>query len=490
MLNNLRYKLANAISPKHRKQQRSINAADSQYNPDWQPVSLSADLELKNSLKIVRAKARDLENNDSYVAKFIHMSINNIVGPNGFSYQAYVRKPNGELDYNANKFLENLWYKFCENPTVDGRLSFLGLLELVIRYYVRDGEAIIRTINNFPNSHGFALQLIEPDLLDERFVDVLPNKNIVRLGVETDDWLRPVNYHFKKIAPGADMYMYDSYSTERISIPAGEIVHLYKLKRSTQTRGISHLVQSIIDLRMLNAYQYAALVNARIGASKMGFFTRDASSNGYQGEEDEYGRRTMNVTPGTFEELEPGVKISTWDPKFPEEQHESFIRSVLRKIASGLGISYNNLANDLVGVNYSSIRAGLLDERIEWMKEQNYIRDMVILPIYNRWVKWNYINGNLDKLRGYKIEQLLNSVWTGKRWPWVDPLKDITANIKAIEAGLKSRAKVIEESDQDSDVYDILEQLKIEKDLIEKYGLGFMINNGKDNNEVIDADKE
>jgi len=486
MFNNLRLKIANAISPKHIRY-RSINAADSNYNPDWNPVSLTADLELRNAIKTVRAKARDLEFNDSYVAKFIKMSTNNIIGPNGFSYQAYIRKPNGELDYDANKFLEDMWYKFTENPTVDGRLSFLGLLELSTKYYVRDGESIIRTVNNYPNDFGFALQFIEPDLLDERLIEVLPNGNIIRLGVETNEWLKPINYHFKKIVPGSDMYFYDSYSYNRTVVPASEIVHLYKLHRATQTRGISHLVQSIVDLRMLNAYQHAALINARIGASKMGFLTREKSSDGYEGEEDQYGNRVMNATPGTFEELDPGVKITAWDPKFPEEQHESFVRSILRKVASGLGVNYNSLANDLVGVNYSSIRSGVLEERIEWMKEQNYIRDMQILPIYNRWVSWLYVTGKLDKLRGYKIENLKRSVWTGKRWPWIDPLKDITANIKAIEAGLKSRAKVIEESDQDNDVYDILEQLKIEKDLIEKHGLGYMLNIKNEN--IIEDDE-
>lgn len=43
--------------------------------------------------------------------------------------------------------------------------------------------------------------------------------------------------------------------------------------------------------------------------------------------------------------------------------YEAFIKQQLRAISVGLGITYEQLTGDLSGVNYSSIRVGLLEFR-------------------------------------------------------------------------------------------------------------------------------
>jgi capsid protein len=52
---------------------------------------------------------------------------------------------------------------------------------------------------------------------------------------------------------------------------------------------------------------------------------------------------------------------------------------------------------------------------------------------------------------------------------WVDPLKDMQANVLAIKAGLKTASQVVSEMGYDYE--EILLQLKREKELREKYGI-------------------
>ena len=59
----------------------------------------------------------------------------------------------------------------------------------------------------------------------------------------------------------------------------------------------------------------------------------------------------------------------------------------------------------------------------------------------------------------------------GRRWSWVDPLKDVQANIESINAGLKSRRQVIAEQGQDLD--EVWSQLQAENDLAESLDLDF-----------------
>jgi capsid protein len=116
------------------------------------------------------------------------------------------------------------------------------------------------------------------------------------------------------------------------------------------------------QLKQLNGYLEAELVASRTSASKMGFFT-SPDGEGFTGDgEAQVGNdRNMNVEAGSFVQLPNGVDFKAFDPNHPTSQFESFIKSVLRQIASGLNIPYNELANDLEGVSYSSLRQSVLE---------------------------------------------------------------------------------------------------------------------------------
>ena len=62
------------------------------------------------------------------------------------------------------------------------------------------------------------------------------------------------------------------------------------------------------------------------------------------------------------------------------------MKALLRFVSSSLGVSYNALASDLEGVNYSSMRSGLLIERDQWRMLQSLMKEQMLQPIFEDWI--------------------------------------------------------------------------------------------------------
>ena len=193
------------------------------------------------------------------------------------------------------------------------------------------------------------------------------------------------------------------------------------------------------------------MIAANVGAAKMGFFTTpDGSGSPLADGTDRHRRIFQEATPGHFSVLPEGTTFNSFDPNYPHEQFGAFVKASLRGIASGVNVSYNSLANDLEGVNYSSLRAGVLEERDSWMTLQNWLTESLLEPLFADWLTAALLAGTVRTVRGApitvdKFEKFNVPQWQGRRWQWVDPLKDVEANIAAINAGLKSRREVIAE---------------------------------------------
>jgi len=202
----------------------------------------------------------------------------------------------------------------------------------------------------------------------------------------------------------------------------------------------------------------------------MGWLLKE-NSEGYTGEEDPADLNVlMEAEPGTIEELPSGMKFQEWNPSHPTTAYKDFVKTCLRGISAGLGVSYNMLANDLEGVNYSSIRAGVLEEREHFKKVQQWFTDSFVSPVFESWLE-SSILANHFPFNINRFDKMNAPQWKPRRWAWVDPLKDLQANVQAVEAGLKSRRSIVAESG--GDVEDVFDQIAMDKQLAEEKGLTF-----------------
>lgn len=457
---------------------------------DWKTTITSVDQEIFRDLTKLRARSRQLANDNDYVKKFLGLCKTNVVGPTGICLQSQAKDPNGKLDKAAIQLIEEAFSRWAKmgNCDVTGKLSWTDLQELVIETTARDGECLVRKVKNYPNAFRFALQVLEADQLDVNLNKDLGNGSYIRMGIEFNPWGRPVAYHILTKHPG-DLTLYAPGNQKYERVLASDVIHVFDPLRPGQSRGIPWMHAAMTRLNMLGGYEEAELVAARIGAAKMGFFTRQPDANGanYEGDQDEWGNPIMEAEPGSFETLPVGMDFKTFDPTHPSGNFGPFIKSVLRGISSGLGVTYNGLANDLEGVNFSSIRAGVLEERDQWMMLQRWLIEAFCEPVFSDWLDMALLTQQL-RLPYSKFEKFLAVTWQGRRWQWVDPEKDMQASLLALKMGIKSVEDVIRETGRDPN--DVLEAIAKSKENLKKLGLteifDFIYNQGMSPN----ADRE
>jgi len=434
----------------------------------------TGDVELSNALVIMRARSRELERNNDYAKKFLNMCKVNVVGKAGFTLQNKARDANGKMDKVANDIIENEWFLWGKkgNCTVDGQLSFQGEQELFIKTVARDGEFLARKVRGFKNPWKFALQNLEADLLDERFnISDGRGQNLIKMGIEYDEWGRPVAYHLRKKHPGDYFRSQISAQTyERVA--ASEIIHCFIPDRATQGRGVPWMHTALRRLNQVGEYEYAEVIAARLGASKMGFYeqTDPTGISSYIGDDkDAKGNVISEAEAGQFEKLPPGYKFTSFLPDHPTAQYADFIKSSLRGVSSGLNVAYNSLANDLEGVNFSSMRSGAIEERENWKQLQTWMIDNFMLSVFEPWLEMLLLT-NRTYLPYAKFDKFNVPEFRGRVFDWVDPGKDIDAELKQVRAGWKTNRQVVSER-LNMDLEDVYEQLQEEKLLAEKYGI-------------------
>lgn len=417
----------------------------------FRPSYTSVDQEIFRDLAVLRGRSRELANNDPYVKKFLQLCKANVVGPTGIALQSQAKDTNGKLDKGATRQIEDAFARWSKRGVCDvtGKLSWTDVQELVIETVARDGECLVRQVRNYNgNVFRFALQILEADQLEVTYNEDLGNGSYVRMGIEFNVWGRPVAYHILTKHPG-DMTLYAPSKAKRERLPADEIIHVYDPLRPGQSRGIPWLHAAILRLNMLGGYEEAELVAARTGASKMGFFVPNPEGAGeYQGEKDEMGNLIMEAEPGSFEVLPTGMDFKQWDPDHPSGNFGPFVKAALRGISSGIGVSYNGLANDLEGVNFSSIRSGVLEERDQWMMVQRWFIETLCEPVFEGWLDMAMLTKQVN-LPFSKFEKFKEASWQGRRWQWVDPEKDMQANLLALQMGTKTVEDVIRETGRD-----------------------------------------
>lgn len=431
----------------------------------WFASNTTADVDIKKDLKTMRARSRELMRNDDYAKKFKRMVKTNVVGQNGIRLQNKAKDTNGNLDKTANDIIEESWKKWSKKGICDvsGKYSLREIQKMVMGTLAEDGEVLIRKIKGYDNEFGFALQLLEADHLDEQYT--IPELNIF-MGIEFDKWNKPIAYHLHKNHPGK---LINGTDTTRERISANEINHLFLPLRISATRGVPWMHTAMTRMKMVNGYEEAELTASRIAAAKGGFYVSKEGAEEYSGDSvDDRGNIVNELEPGQIELLPKGIEFQNYDPQHPTTAFKDFMKVVLRGISSGIDVSYNTLANDLEGVNFSSLRSGVLDEREVWKDLQTWLGENLLDDIFADWLDMALLTKAVP-LPYFKYDKFNAPSWLSRGFAWVDPLKDMQSNILAVKEGLKTHTQIA--SEMGMDIEELYQQIAKEKELRTKYGI-------------------
>lgn len=449
----------------HQNQVRNYTAAKTnELTAAWPTSSGNIDQILTAQLPAIRERSRYEYRNNSYMSRYIQLAKVNVIGAKGVVLQVHCMNSDGSIDRDACDAIEKAYKKWCrkENCDYQRRLNFVDMQKLLIGTEQMDGEFVVQKVVDPSQKFAFSLLIRQVESLDIRLNQVLKNGNRIRLGVEFD-----VNGRFL-----AYWFLRSDQRHDRVS--AEKIIHCFQSEFVEQVRGVPATASSLMRMTMQNGFDEAALVNARAGATKMGFIIDPESDYNEADETTDDGIEIDEANPGDWHRLKYGSDVKSYDPTYPSSEYGEFTKSTLKGIASGLNISYHTLASDLEGVNYTSSRTGELHDRDNWMNIQEWFIENFMTPVFEAWLNSELLYGNIRLSSGTplpysKFDKFNAPVWQPKRWQWVDPLKQMSAHEKAINNTVRSRSEVIRESGRDPD--EVWQEIQREKELLEKLGI-------------------
>lgn len=438
---------------------------------DFISTSNSADSELRYNLETLRNRSRELVRDNEFAKRYVTLVRTNVIGEQGFQLQVKARNADRSLDAAGNAIIENAFRKWGRlgNCTADGRMSWVDLQRHVAEALVRDGEVFLKKLSGRAYMHNFALQVLEADMVDHDKNETLENGNQIRMGVELNEYHRPVAYWVLTRHPG-DVHFANRQSSRHKRIPADEIIHIFMPNRSHQTRGEPFMAPVLASLKHMAAYRESEIIAARIGASKMGIITTPTGDE-FIGDDVQDGVPMIDMEPGSFYQLPMGQKIDPLDFDHPNSGFAEFEQAILRGIASGLNVSYASLSNDLSSVNYSSIRQGALDERDGYRMLQSFLIQHFAEPVFMAWLASAMDFGGIP-IPANKFDKFADNVhFRARGWSWVDPLKEINASVVGLNNGILSLQDVAAHYGRDAE--ETMNQIQRDKEMANSLGLKF-----------------
>ncbi len=399
------------------------------------------------------ARSRELVVTNGYAANACEAFASNLVG-DGIKPSSLIEDPA------LRDRVQRLWLAWTDEADADGLTDFYGLQAMVAREMFVAGECFVR-LRPRQAEDGLLvplqLQLLQSEMLPFDATQTAPNGNRIRCGIEFDAIGRRQAYHFRRRHPG-DSTDQGMATTETVRVPAEDVLHIYRPIDAGQIRGLPHVAPAMVRLFLLDQYDDAELDRKKTAAMFAGFITKTAPEEQLMGEieaTDDSGA-TVSLEPGTLQVLLPGEDVKFSSPADVGGGYEAFQYRTLLSVSASLGLPYHLVTGDVRQANYSSLRAELVEfrRRVEQL-QHGVIAHQLCRPVWARWLETAVLAGALELPDFARSPARYCPVnWIPPRWDWVDPLKDIQAQVLAMEAGIISRRKVVEATGYDIEEID------------------------------------
>ena len=419
----------------------------------WQPPLENINSLIASGGPRLLARSRELVVTNGYAANACEAFASNLVG-DGIKPSSLIEDPA------LRDRVQRLWLAWTDEADADGLTDFYGLQAMVAREMFVAGECFVRLRPRRAEDGllvPIQLQLLQSEMLPFEKTEAAANGNRIRCGIEFNAIGRRVAYHFRRRHPG-DSTDQGMVTPETVRVPAEDVLHIYRPIDAGQIRGLPHVAPAMVRLFLLDQYDDAELDRKKTAAMFAGFITKTAPEEQLMGEieaTDDSGA-TVSLEPGTLQVLLPGEDVKFSSPADVGGGYEAFQYRTLLSVSASLGLPYHLVTGDVRQANYSSLRAELVEfrRRVEQL-QHGVIAHQLCRPVWARWLETAVLAGALDFPDFARSPARYRPVnWIPPRWDWVDPLKDIQAQVLAMEAGIISRRKVVEATGYDVEEID------------------------------------
>ena len=458
-LRRIRARAAAAVLVRHYE-----GAAAGRRTQGWKRPSGDANASLLPFILNLRYSARDLVRNNGYAESALTTICDHVVG------WGIVAKPKP-----VNAQAATLWEKWAGTTAcdADGRNTFAGLQHLVMRTVVESGEVLIRKRLRKPTDGAtpgpdvtplpipVQIQVLEPDYLDtgKNPNGRLPNGGQIIAGVEFDAIGRRVAYWLFPEHPGSYTSVLAGAS---VRVPAESVLHIYRQDRASQVRGASWFAPVLLKFKDFDDFDDATLMKQKVAAC-LSIVTTDVDGTAPAlGEVDPANPTIDSLEPGGVLNLAPGRTVEVVQPPSVRE-YADYSRTTLRGIATGLGISYEDLTGDYTATNFSSARMSRLRH---WARVEGWRWRMLIPQFCDPvWVWAMEIASMLEK----GPREIPAAEWTAPPLPMIEPDREGLAYQRNIRGGLMTQSEALRERGYDPEV--VFAEMASDNARLDKLGL-------------------
>jgi lambda family phage portal protein len=398
---------------------------------DWIVNRNSAQTELYYAQPTLRDRMRDLVRNDAFAKRAIHALTNNIIGTG-------IIPTINSTATGAQQKTEKSFLEWCSSFDSDyyGYSTFYGNQRLSTMAMTTDGGVlIVKRYKGMGRKMQLSLQILEIDYLVEWRTFVNDDMSYVRKGIHYDYQGKVLGYDIYEQHPGDNLIM---TGLKYNFVPAKDVIHLFRTDRPGQGVGEPWGAAAMLDLKMLNDYLILQAHKQRLSASLTGVIQTTAAADfGDSGSasarpNDQYGGiASEGFVPGIWQVLFPGETMG-FMPTPKVDELDIYVKTYLKKIASGFNLTYEVMSGDMADTNFASGRMG-------WIEMHRFIESMqehLLIPrLCERVWAWWY---ELEVLKGTAAAGSygLGCSWTAPRREMIDPVKETKAMIEQIQAGL------------------------------------------------------
>ncbi|WP_052137591.1 phage portal protein [Campylobacter sputorum] len=403
--------------------------------------ALASNTDIDKSVSFLRKQSRTISVSTSLTTGFFETLSSEVLGEQGIILNINTQ------DKKLNDRMEKAFFEWEVSCSINGSDDFEDIEEQILRAYYRDGEAFVRIIRG----EKLQIEVLDADKIDDNYND---DKQNIKNGIQREEsTLKPLFYFYNIEEKG--------FKKTLKKIPARDILHIKKELVRGQARGITRFAGSIIDINSKDKYKKAELDRARLNSEITGFIIdKDAGTDLGSSDEVEI---PQSATTGKMSYIGADMEVK-FTPENKTPNIADYLKSTDREVAKSLGMSYENYTGDLSGVNFSSIRQGVLSERRNFRRLQRFLIRKFHNKIFNEWLKIELINGSIKPNEYEKI--LSNFNFKAQLWEYIDPTKEVNASKIAIQSGFKTRTEVLREKGIELDTF--LEDLEKDKQIMQK----------------------
>jgi len=392
--------------------------------------------------------ARDMFRNNVVVAQGIRRLVANVV-QEGFSPDAQTGDEGIDAELTAR------WQSWSTDPDQcdrAGELSFAAMERLSLQLRIVDGDLLCLPTQDGSLQLHEAHRLRSPSNCRRKRAD---GSALVH-GVLIDRYRRRLEYWLtnEDIDPNSTLRAVSQITKypARDSDGRKQVFHIYDPDRVSQTRGVTALAPSADTAGMGDDLFFAQLVKAQV--SSCWTILHQMTQEGLAVQDAQHGERTKETRPdGTTQTIEgiapgmeifgfPGETLSAFSPNVPNAEFFQHAMLILNFIAINLDLPVAVFLLDPRLTNFSGWRGAMDQAKFRFRQLQAWLIRHLHRPVWQFKVRQWMADDSALRSNYVKLgEQFFAHKWNPPGWPYIEPLKDASADLLRLRHALISRRR-------------------------------------------------